>query len=214
MRTGLQGSLSRMSPRERNLVVTLVSLVLLLVIGGGIYYVRGLLKEKEEKIKRNRQAWAQIQKLSGPYLATRQQRADLLADIRKNPDALSPDGPIAETAVQTQVRYRTGVGSEDESAPLNKILMATGDLLMRPVYQRRRRQKGPQIYRVEKQFQMQRGFARTDDIFTFLGEVEALDSMVFVSKLHLTRWSRDPDYVQIKNLTASTLRWVETTEEE
>ncbi len=213
MSAGLSGALSRMSPRERNMVIALMALVLCLVIGGGVFWVRGTLSDKEAKIKANRKAWTKIQKAAGPYLASREAYARMQERLKTNPDALSPDNPVAETAVRTKVRYRTGIGGDDETAALNKILQVTGDLAQRPLLQKRRKEKGPQIFRVEKQFQMRRGFARTVDLFGFLGDVEALDNLVFVTKLHIVRWSRDPDFAQIKNLTASTLRYSAEEEE-
>ncbi len=211
--SALSAAFTRMSPRERNMVTGLIVLVLCMVVGGGMVWVRGTLADKEAKLRKNRKAWSEIQKLAGPYLASREAYARMQERLKTNPDALSPDNPVAETAVKTKVRYRTGVGGEDETAPLNKILQVTGDLAQRPLLQKKRKEKGPQIYRVEKQFQMRRGFARTVDLFGFLGDVEQLENLVFVTKLHMVRWSRDPDFVQIKNLTASTLRYVEDEEE-
>ncbi|MFT7622705.1 MAG: hypothetical protein ACI9WU_001880 [Myxococcota bacterium] len=196
-----------MNARERNLVLALGGVVLLLAVGAGVVWVRGTLAAKQDKISKNRKQWTEIQRRAGPWLAKQAQEAAILERVKSNPDALSPDNPVAEIAVKTPVHYRTGSDGQDEEAPLNKILQVTGDLLQRPLLQKKKKQAGPQIFRVEKQFQMRRGFARTDDIWDFLGSVEAFDSLVFVTKLHIVRWSRDADFVQIKNLTASTLRY-------
>jgi hypothetical protein len=205
---------SRMSARERTLVFTLIGLMLLGVLGGGVLYVRSQLSDKETQIQKNRTSWKKIRKLSGPYLARLATRQMMLERIKDNPDALSPDNPVAVEAVQSKVKYRTGTSGDDEEAPLNKILHVTGELGQKPLLKKRRTQRGPQIYRVEKRFQMKRGFARTDDLWGFLGSLESMNNMVFVSRLHIVRWSRDPDYAQIKNLTASTLRYVESEEEQ
>ncbi len=209
----LGDSLSRMSSRERSLVLLLVGIVLLMVIGGGVWWVRSNLAEREAKIAKNRAQWAKIQKLAGPYLEKKASYERTRQKLKENPNALSPETPVAETAVTHRVAYRTGLGGEDEKAPMNKILQSTGDLMQRPLLQKKKNQKGPQIYRVERQFQMRRGFARTEDVFDFLGKVESQDNLVFVTKLHMVRWSRDPDFLQIKNLTASTLRYEEDGEE-
>jgi hypothetical protein len=172
-----------------------------------------MLQSKEDRIAKNRTKWTQVQRLAGPYLAEQAEREELQLRIRNNPDAASPDSPVAEAAVRTQVRFKTGLSADEETGALNRFLQVTGELIMRPLAQRRRRgAEGPQVYRVEKQFQMRRGFARSEDMFDFLGEVESLDGLVFVSKLHIARWSRDADYLQIKNLTASTLRYVDEEE--
>jgi hypothetical protein len=210
MKTGLAGSLGRMSSRERNLVLSLVALLAVLILGSGVWYVSSSLSEKEEKIDRNWKTWASIKKKAPEYLAARQNKKQIQERLKSNPDALSPDSPVAQVAVRSKVRYRTGGSDEDESAMMNKILHTTGDLIQRPLIVKRRKQLGPQIYRVEKEFNMKRGFARVDDVWTFLGSVEALDNLVFITKLHMIRWSRNPDYAQIRRMTASTLRYEES----
>lgn len=213
MNAGLSGALGRMNPRERTLVVTLISMVSILIVAGAVWMVRGKLKAKEENIARNREAMAKIQRLAGPYLEQRARTAALTEQLKSNPDALSPDNPVATAAVKTKVRFRNA-GDTDETSTMNKVLQVTGELKQRPLIQKKKGAKGPQIYRVEKEFQMRRGYVHVDDLFTFLGEVESLDNMVFVSKLDLVRWTRDPDYIQIKSLSASTLRYDEDEEGE
>jgi hypothetical protein len=210
MKTGLAGSLGRMSSRERNLVLSLVALLAVLILGGGVWYVSSSLSDKEEKIERNWKTWASIKKKAPEYLAVRQNKKQVQERLKSNPDALSPDSPVAQVAVRSKVRYRTGGSDKDESAMMNKILHTTGDLIQRPLIVKRRKQLGPQVYRVEKEFNMKRGFARVDDVWTFLGSVEALDNLVFITKLHMIRWSRNPDYAQIRRMTASTLRYEES----
>lgn len=211
MNTGLAGSFSRMSTRERNLVAALGAIVFLLVVGGGTWIVRGKLNEKEDKIKNNRQKWAQIQREAGPYLARVQAEKELVERIKANPDALSPDNPVAVIAVKSQVRYRSSsTDTEDERTPLNKLLQVKGDLAQSSLIAGRARRKGgPDLRLVEKEFHMRRGYSRADDLYKFLQQVEGLDNLVFVSRLHLLRQTQEPDYVQIKKLTASTLRYVE-----
>lgn len=208
MNAGLSGSLGRMSPRERTLVVTLLISVLVLVVAGAVWFVRGKLKTKQDQLAKNRSTLAQIHKLAGPYLEKRAAAEALQERLKTNPDALSPDSPVANAAIKTKVRYRNS-GDTDEPSSMNKVLQVTGDLKQRPLLQRPRGQTGPQIYRVDKEFQMRRGYVHVDDVFTFLGEVEALDNLVYVSRLELIRWTRDPDYLQIKTLEASTLRFEE-----
>ena len=138
----------------------------------------------------------------------------MTSKIKENPNAESPDSPISKASVRSRVRYRTSRSSEDETAMLNKILHPTGDVIERPLMTKRGRKDGPQYYRVSKQFNMKRGFAQVDDLWKFLGTVEEQNDLVFVSKLKLVRWSNDPDYAQIQMLTASTVRFEETAEEE
>jgi len=214
MKTGLTGSFARMNQRERVLVLSLIGLCSLLLIGGTAWTVSNHLSDKRAKIKKNAKMWAKIKQQAVPYLRHQSEREALTKRLQNNPDAKSPDSPVAQAAVRTKVHYRTGSTSDEESAMLNKILHPTGDLIQRPLRRKAKNDKGPQIYRVEKQFNMKRGFAKIDDLWGFLGTVESMQNMVFVSKLHLVRWSRDPDYAQIRNLTASTVRYVETEEEE
>jgi len=214
MKTGLTGSFGRMNERERTLVTLLLGILSLLIIGGGIWYVSSSLNDKEQRIKKNQKSWSKIQKKASAYLEKRAQREALTAKIKENPNAESPDSPISQAAVRTRVRYRTASSTEDETAMLNKILHPTGDVIERPLITKGRRKTGPQYYRVAKQFNMKRGFAQVDDLWKFLGTVEDQNELVFVSKLHLVRWSRDPDYAQIRGLTASTIRFEETSEEE
>ena len=209
MKTSLAGSMGRMSSRERNLVLSLVSMLAVLVLVGGIWYVSSVLKDKETKIERNAASWVKLKKKAPEYLAGRQNKKKVEERLKANPDALSPDSPVAQVSVRSKVRYRTGGSGEDETAMMNKILHPTGDLIQRPLIVKRRKQLGPQVYRVEKEFNMKRGFARVEDVWTFLGSVEALNNLVFITKLHMIRWSRDPDYAQIRKLTASTLRYEE-----
>lgn len=212
MKAGLSGALGRMAPRERTLVITLLLMVIALVLVGAVWVVRGKLKTKQDQIAANRASLNKIQKQAGPYLESRAKYDGLLERLKNNPDALSPDNPVATAAVKTKVRFRNA-GDTDEPSTMNKVLQVTGDLKQRPLLQKKKGQKGPQIFRVDKEFQMRRGYVHVDDLFTFLGEVEALDNLVFISKLDLVRWTRDPDYVQIKSLAASTLRYSEDTEE-
>lgn len=209
MKTSFAGSMGRMSSRERNLVLSLVSMLAVFVLVGGIWYVSSALKDKEKRIERNVSSWIKLQKKAPEYLAGRQSKKKVEERLKANPDALSPDSPVAQVSVRSKVRYRTGGSGEDESGMMNKILHPTGDLIQRPLIVKRRKQLGPQIYRVEKEFNMKRGFARVEDVWTFLGSVEALNNLVFITKLHMIRWSRDPDYAQIRKLTASTLRYEE-----
>ena len=211
MKAGLSGALGRMAPRERSLVVTLVVLVTALVLVGAVWLVRGKLKTKQDLIAKNRESLAKIHKKAGPFLEKRSKYEALQERLKTNPDALSPDSPVANVAVKTKVRFRAS-GDVDEPQPMNKVLQVTGELKQRPLIQRARGQKGPQVYRVDKEFQMRRGYVHVDDMFTFLGDIEALDNLVFVSKLSLIRWTHDPDYIQIKTLAASTLRYAENEE--
>ncbi len=208
MNAGLSGALGRMSPRERSLVVTLLLTVVVLVVAGSVWFVRGKLKTKQDQLATNRKQMAKIHALAGPYLEKRAQVEALQERLKTNPDALSPDSPVASAAIKTKVRFRNS-GDTDEQSSMNKVLQVTGDLKQRPLIQRQRGQTGPQIYRVDKEFQMRRGYVHVDDVFSFLGEVEALPNLVFVSRLELVRWTRDPDYVQLKTLEASTLRFEE-----
>ncbi len=212
MKAGLTGALGRMAPRERTLVVTLLVMVIALVLVGAVWIVRGKLKTKQDQIASNREMLLKIQKKAGPFLEQRARYEGLQERLKNNPDALSPDNPVATAAVKTKVRFRSS-GDTDEPSTMNKVLQVTGDLKQRPLIQKKKGQKGPQIFRVDKEFQMRRGYVHVDDLFTFLGEVEALDNLVFISKLDLVRWTRDPDYVQIKSLAASTLRYSEDEEE-
>ena len=41
-----------------------------------------------------------------------------------------------------------------------------------------------------------------------------MKNLVFVTELNISRWSQDPDFIQIKRLKASTLRYVEADGEE
>lgn len=66
---------------------------------------------------------------------------------------------------------------------------------------------------MEKCFQMKCGFVWTVDLWSFLGVVEVMENMVFVSWLYIVRWSWDPDYVQIKNFMVVILWYVELEEE-
>lgn len=206
MNAGFSGALGRMSPRERSLVVTLTLVVVVFAIVGAVWFVRGKLKTKQDQIAKNRTALAELHRLAGGYLEKRAQIQAMQERLKTNPDALSPDSPVANVAIRTKVRFRNS-GDEDEQSTMNKVLQVTGDLKQRPLIQRPRGQTGPQIYRVDKEFQMRRGYVHVDDVFTFLGDVEALDNLVFVSRLELVRWTRDPDYLQIKTLEASTLRF-------
>ena len=208
------GALGRMSARERSLVLGLSGVVALLLVVGGIWIVQSKLAEKERKITSNRKKWKSIQKLAGPYLADRAAYEATQNRLKTNPDALSPDNPVAEVAVKTRVRHRIGGATEDEKVPLNKILMVTGDLKQKPLYVKKKGQVGPQVYRVDKDFEMKRAFVRSEDIFTFLSDIESMKNLVFVTELNISRWSQDPDFIQIKRLKASTLRYVEADGEE
>ena len=212
--SSIGGALSRLSARERSLVIGLGTAVALLLIGGGVWMVQSKLADKERAITSNRKKWKSIQKLAGPYLASRAAYEATQKRLKSNPDALSPDNPVAEVAVRTRVRQRTAGAEEEEKVPLNKVFQVTGDLKQKPLFSKKKGQPGPQVYRVDKDFEMKRAFVRTEDVFTFLGEVERLDNLVFVTELNLTRWSRDPDFVQIKRLKASTLRFVDAEGEE
>jgi hypothetical protein len=211
---GLAGSFSRLNSRERTLVGGLLGLVVLLLVGGGVWVVRGKLAEKEAKIKKNRDSWATIQKEAGPFLERQAQQKALIERIKGNPDASSPDNPVAVVAVKSQVRYRASSSdTEDERSPLNKLLHVKGDLAYSSlVSSKGRRKGGPDVQLVEKEFEMRRGYAQAADVYKFLQQVEKLDNLVFVSKLHLQRRSQQPDYVQIKSLTAATLRYVDAEE--
>ena len=212
--SSIGGALGRLSARERTLVLGLGISVSFLLIAGGIWMVKSRLAAKEDSIASNRKKWKSIQKLAGPYLASRAEYEATQTRLKDNPDALSPDNPVAEVAVKTRVRHRTAGATEDEKVPLNKILQVTGDLKQKPLFSKKKGQPGPQVYRVDKDFEMKRAFVRTEDVFTFLSQVEQLDNLVFVTELNLTRWSRDPDFLQIKRLKSSTLRFVETDGEE
>ena len=81
---------SRMSARERTLVFTLIGLMLLGVLGGGVLYVRSQLSDKETQIEKNRTSWKKIRKLSGPYLARLATREMMLERIKDNPRRPEP----------------------------------------------------------------------------------------------------------------------------
>jgi hypothetical protein len=212
--SSIGGALGRMSARERSLVLGLVGVLSMLLLVGGIWVVNSKLADKERKISSNRKKWKSIQKLAGPYLASRAAYEATQERLKTNPDAESPDNPVAEVAVRTRVRHRTAGATEDESVPLNKLLLVTGDLKKKPLYTKKKGQIGPQVYRVDKDFEMKRAFVRSEDIFTFLSDVESMKNLVFVTELNISRWSRDPDFIQIKRLKASTLSYVESDGEE
>ncbi len=212
--SGIGSALGRLSARERSMVLGLGAAVSLMLIGGGVWIVQSKLAEKERKITSNRKKWKSIKKLAGPYLASQAAYEATQARLKSNPDALSPDNPVAEVAVRTRVRQRTSGNAEEERVPLNKVFQVTGDLKQKPLFSKKKGQPGPQVYRVDKDFEMKRAFVRTEDVFTFLSEIEKMDNLVFVTELNIARWSRDPDFVQIKRLKASTLRYVEADNEE
>ncbi len=206
--TGIAGSFGRMSRREKLLVTSLVGTVLFLGIGGGFWMYSRKIHSKEEQIRKNRRDWAEVQKLSVDYQRTKKQAADLKERIKTNPDAAAPELPIAQASTRAKVHYRaTNTATEDEKGTWNKVLQPTGDLQQKPLGTKRRNAKGAQFFRVEKDFTMPRGAAKVDDVFSFLSDIEALSNLVFVTRLNITRWTNDPDYLWVKNMTVATLRW-------
>ena len=212
---GLSGSFSRLNARERTLVISLVGVLAMLLAGGGIWYVRNKLHEKEERIRANQTSWRKIQALSGPYLEAVLRAQETETRIKENKYARNPDDPVAAVAVQSKVRYIESSQPEQEGQ-MHKLLTTTGELHEKQLTggKRRKQRKGPVFFRVEKQFKMSRQYVHTDDLWNFLGQLEGMDNLVYVTRLTINRSTRDPDFAQIKNLTASTLRWVEMTEEE
>lgn len=206
MSSAVESAFSKMNPRERTLVGALIGLVVLLIVAGGTYWVRSSLAEKEAHIQRNKKAWAQIQKLAGPYLAREASKKHLIEQIEGNRYSLNPDNPVADLAVKTKVRYMSG--ATEEQASLSKLLQTVGEVKPKGLIPRRNNEVGPQVYRMSKEFQMKSGYAFTEDIYNFLAAAERVDPLIFITKLHIIRHGQKVDYVQVKNLTASTLRYV------
>lgn len=212
MKTGLGGSMGRLNPRERALVFSLAGVILLLVVGGGVWYVRAKLADKQAKLKRNRVAWTKIRAAAGPWLAERDRAKKLKQRILDNDHIHKPDTPIKQKAMATTVRFRARSSDTDEEGDLGMLLKETGGLVKKPI-RAGKRSKFPMYYRMEKSLSMRSGYVRTEDLWKFLGEIEAMEDLVFVSKLSIHRFTGNPDYAKIDSMTVSTLRWVEKKED-
>ncbi len=206
----MAGSLARLNPRERILVFALIGIVLVLGLGGGVWYVRAKLSAKEDKIKNNRAKWAKIRTAAGPYLAERERLRSRDAQIRANQWGKSPDSPVSSIALKTEVRFRDRGEEKESVGDLGQILNDESQL--KSTYVGKKKKKFPGYWRMDKTLEMDR-YIRTDDIWSFLAKVEAMSNMVYVTKLSIVRLSEDVNYAKLKDFTVSTVRWVEKQED-
>ena len=209
MKTGVGGFMGRLSPRERMLVSSLMAVLLLAVVVGGGLWVRSRLRATELEIESNRRSMAKIRGLTTAYLEKRHHAESIWKKMEQNPYKKSPDSPVKQVSLRTQVRYRASEQAEEEKGSLNRFLTASGELQRRQLRTKGRRKKKKderQLLRVEKTFVMKRGNVHVDDFYSFLEKLEGIEGLVFISKLHLVRWSHvDPDYVRVKEMTTTTL---------
>lgn len=207
----IAGWMDQLNKRERTLVMTLFAVLATGVLVWVIFSVRGSLRDKENRIRKNNRDLVTIERLAPDYIAVRNQAKDREQRIRSNPNGESPHIPILKAAQKTSVHYRKGGfnNSEVQTGSLDKILLPTGDLDRRPIGSRRRSKTGSNLYRINKQLKMSSVYVRTEDLYPFFGGLEQLDDLVFISRLKLDRWSQDPDFVKVDMMMASTLQYVE-----
>ena len=207
----IAGWMDQLNKRERTMVMTLLGIVVTGALVWVIFSVRGGLRDKENRIRKNNRDLAQIGRLAPDYIAVRNAATDRDQRIRSNPNGESPHIPILKIAQKTSVHYRKAGfnNSGEETGSLDKILLFTGDLDRRPIGGRRRTKSGPLLYRINKQLKMSAVYVKTADLYPFFGALEKLDDLVFISWLKMDRWSQDPDFVKVDMMMVFTLRYVE-----
>jgi len=208
----MTGWMDRLSKRERSLVMSLFGVILVGVLIWVVFSVRGSLREKNEKIRKNQRSLNEIEKLAPKFVAQKSQAKQRIERIQNNPHGQSPHIPMLKIAQSTPVSYRKASyrDTEEQKGTLDNILMPAGDLDMNPIGKRRRKKtKEPKLYRVNKNLKMSSVYVRTNDLYPFLAAVDGVDDLYFISRLNIKRWTQDPDYVIVDKLVASTLQFVE-----
>ncbi len=207
----MTGWMDRLNKRERSLVMSLFGVIMVGILVWVVFSVRGSLREKNERIRKNQRSLNEIERLAPQFVAQKQQAKERVERIQNNPHGQSPHIPILKLAQNTPISYRKASyrDTEEQKGTLDNILMPSGDLDMNPIGKRRRKKsKESKLYRVNKSMKMSSFYVRTNDLYPFLAATEGVDDLYFISRLTIKRWTQDPDFVIVEKLVASTLQFV------